>query len=184
MEEKNKDKLDNKKDKETITNEKSIKTNKIKFNILAIFAIIIFSIALTPVTFQNDTYYTIAIGKDIVETGTIDMKDHFSWHEDLEYTYPHWLYDVGTYLVYQLGENIGIGGFTAIYILTVLLSITLGLVIYMACVKISKHHITSFLITMGIMYLLKNFITASAQLVTFILFALTVVFIVEFIGSK
>lgn len=184
MEEKNKDKLDNKKDKETITNEKSIKTNKIKFNILAIFAIIIFSIALTPVTFQNDTYYTIAIGKDIVETGTIDMKDHFSWHEDLEYTYPHWLYDVGTYLVYQLGENIGIGGFTAIYILTVLLSITLGLVIYMACVKISKHHITSFLITMGIMYLLKNFITARAQLVTFILFALTVLFIEEFIVSK
>ena len=184
MEEENKDKLDNKKDKETITNEKSIKTNKIKFNILAIFAIIIFSIALTPVTFQNDTYYTIAIGKDIVETGTIDMKDHFSWHEDLEYTYPHWLYDVGTYLVYQLGENIGIGGFTAIYILTVLLSITLGLVIYMACVKISKHHITSFLITMGIMYLLKNFITARAQLVTFILFALTVLFIEEFIASK
>ena len=184
MEEKNKDKLDNKKDKETITNEKSIKTNKIKFNILAIFAIIIFSIALTPVTFQNDTYYTIAIGKDIVETGTIDMKDHFSWHEDLEYTYPHWLYDVGTYLVYQLGENIGIGGFTAIYILTLILSITLGLVIYMACVKISKHHITSFLITMGIMYLLKNFITARAQLVTFILFALTVLFIEEFIASK
>ena len=180
------EKEDNKKDKEkeTITNEKSINTNKIKFNILAIFAIIIFSIALTPVTFQNDTYYTIAIGKDIVETGTIDMKDHFSWHEDLEYTYPHWLYDVGTYLVYQLGENIGIGGFTAIYILTVLLSITLGLVIYMACVKISKHHITSFLITMGIMYLLKNFITARAQLVTFILFALTVLFIEEFIASK
>ena len=180
------EKEDNKKDKEkeTITNEKSIKTNKIKFNILAIFAIIIFSIALTPVTFQNDTYYTIAIGKDIVETGTIDMKDHFSWHEDLEYTYPHWLYDVGTYLVYQLGENIGIGGFTAIYILTVLLSITLGLVIYMSCVKISKHHITSFLITMGIMYLLKNFITARAQLVTFILFALTVLFIEEFIASK
>ena len=180
------EKEDNKKDKEkeTITNEKSIKTNKIKFNILAIFAIIIFSIALTPVTFQNDTYYTIAIGKDIVETGTIDMKDHVSWHEDLEYTYPHWLYDVGTYLVYQLGENIGIGGFTAIYILTVLLSITLGLVIYMACVKISKHHITSFLITMGIMYLLKNFITARAQLVTFILFALTVLFIEEFIASK
>ena len=180
------EKEDNKKDKEkeTITNEKSIKTNKIKFNILAIFAIIIFSIALTPVTFQNDTYYTIAIGKDIVETGTIDMKDHFSCHEDLEYTYPHCLYDVCTYLVYQLGENIGIGGFTAIYILTVLLSITLGLVIYMACVKISKHHITSFLITMGIMYLLKNFITARAQLVTFILFALTVLFIEEFIASK
>lgn len=173
--------------KETITNnenEKNIKLNKIKFNILAILAIIIFSIALTPVTFQNDTYYTIAIGKDIVETGTIDMKDHFSWHEDLPYTYPHWLYDVGTYLVYQLGENVGIGGFTAVYILTVLLSITLGLIIYMACVKISKHNMASFLITMGIMYLLKNFIAARAQLVTFILFALTVLFIEEFLETK
>lgn len=173
--------------KETITNnenEKNIKLNKIKFNILAIFAIIIFSIALTPVTFQNDTYYTIAIGKDIVETGTIDMKDHFSWHEGLPYTYPHWLYDVGTYLVYQLGENVGIGGFIAVYILTVLLSITLGLIIYMACVKISKHNMASFLITMGIMYLLKNFIAARAQLVTFILFALTVLFIEEFLETK
>lgn len=169
---------------EDITSEKSIKINKVKFNILAIFAIIIFSIALTPVTFQNDTYYTITIGKDIVETGTIDMKDHFSWHEDLPYTYPHWLYDVGTYLVYQLGENVGIGGFAAIYILTILLSVTLGLVIYMACVKVSKHNIASFLITMGIMYLLKNFITARAQLVTFILFALTVLFIEEFLSSK
>lgn len=37
---------------------------------------------------------------------------------------------------------------------------------------------------MGIMYLLKNFITARAQLVTFILFALTVLFIEEFIASK
>lgn len=169
---------------EDITSEKSIKINKVKFNILAIFAIIIFSIALTPVTFQNDTYYTIAIGKDIVETGTIDMKDHFSWHEDLPYTYPHWLYDVGTFLVYQLGENVGIGGFAAIYILTILLSVTLGLVIYMACVKVSKHNIASFLITMGIIYLLKNFITARAQLVTFILFALTVLFIEEFLSSK
>ena len=169
---------------EAIIDEKSIKIDKIKFNILAIFAIIIFSIALTPVTFQNDTYYTIAIGEDIVETGTIDMKDHFSWHEDLPYTYPHWLYDVGTYLVYQLGENVGIGGFTAIYILTVLLSVILGLVIYMACVKISKHNIASFLITMGVMYLLKNFITARAQLVTFILFALTILFIEGFLSSK
>ena len=151
-------------------------------------ALLLFIYSLQYVYRKKITYFlfynTIAIGKDIVETGTIDMKDHFSWHEDLEYTYPHWLYDVGTYLVYQLGENIGIGGFTAIYILTVLLSITLGLVIYMACVKISKHHITSFLITMGIMYLLKNFITARAQLVTFILFALTVQFIEEYIASK
>ena len=165
-------------------NTKSLKLEKIKFNILAIFAIVILSIALTPVTFQNDTYYIIAIGKHIAETGTIDMQDPFSWHENLPYTYPHWLYDLGTYGIYQLGENIGIGGFTAIYITTIILSCILGIVIYLACLKISKHHIVSFLITMGIMYLLKAFITARAQLVTFILFALTILFIEQFLNTK
>ena len=165
-------------------NTKSLKLEKIKFNILAIFAIVILSTALTPVTFQNDTYYTIAIGKHIAETGTIDMQDPFSWHENLPYTYPHWLYDLGTYGIYQLGENIGIGGFTAIYITTIILSCILGIVIYLACLKISNHHIVSFLITMGIMYLLKAFITARAQLVTFILFALTILFIEQFLNTK
>lgn len=78
------------------TEKMSQKKLSVKFHVLAIFCILIFCFALTPVTFQNDTYYTIAIGKHIVETGTIDMQDPFSWHEDLPYTYPHWAYDVGT----------------------------------------------------------------------------------------
>lgn len=159
------------------------KKTKIKFNVLAIFVIIIFCFALTPKTLQNDTYYTIAIGKHILENG-IDMKDPFSWHEDLPYTYPHWAYDVGTYLVYQLGENIGIGGFTAIYIATALLAIVLGIVIYYALNKICKNQLISFLVTLGMMFLLKNFIAARAQLVTYILFALTILYIERFIETK
>ena len=41
------------------------KNTSIKFTILAIILIAIFCIALTPVTFQNDTYYTIKIGEHI-----------------------------------------------------------------------------------------------------------------------
>lgn len=159
------------------------KKTKIKFNILAIFAIIIFCFALTPRTLQNDTYYTIAIGEHILENG-IDMKDPFSWHEDLPYTYPHWAYDVGTYLIFQLGENIGIGGFNAIYIATVILAMTLGIVVYFALNKVCKNRLVAFLVTMGIMFLLKNFICARAQLVTYILFALTILFIEKFIETK
>ena len=110
------------------------KKTKIKFHVLAIFVIIIFSFAITQKTLQNDTYYTVAIGEHIIENG-IDMKDPFSWHENLPYTYPHWAYDIGTYLVYELGENIGIGGFTAIYIATALLSIILGIIIYLVLNK-------------------------------------------------
>ena len=159
------------------------KKTKIKFNVLAIFVIILFCFALTPKTLQNDTYYTIAIGEHIIENG-IDMQDPFSWHEDLPYTYPHWLYDVATYLVFQAGEAAGIGGFTAIYIATVILSITLGIVLYYALTKVCKNQLVSFFITLGVMWLLKSFICARAQLVTYILFALTVLFIEQFIETK
>ena len=91
----------------------------IKFNILAIICIIIFSFALSPVTLQNDTFYTIKIGEHIINNG-IDMQDPFSWHENLPYTYPHWAYDTAIYLIYNLGQMTGIadGGMLFIYIST------------------------------------------------------------------
>ena len=160
------------------------KETKIKFHVMAVICILIFCFALTPKTFQNDTYYTIAIGKYIAETKTIDMQDPFSWHENLPYTYPHWAYDLGTYYVYQLGENIGIGGFCAVYILTIILAMLLGLVIYYTNNKLCKNPLISFIMTLIIMYLLKDFIAARAQLVTFTLFALTILFIEQFIATK
>lgn len=159
------------------------KTN-IKFHVLAIFCILIFCFALTPITFQNDTYYTIAIGEHIMQTGSVDMQDPFSWHDNLPYTYPHWAYDVGTYLVYHLGEITGIGGFGALYIATILLAMILGTVCYYTNHKLCKNPLISLIITMVTMYLLKDFIAARAQLVTFILFALTILFIEQFIKTK
>ena len=159
------------------------KKTKIKFNILAIFAIIIFCFAITQKTLQNDTYYTIKIGEHIMQNG-IDMKDPFSWHENLPYTYPHWAYDVAIYQIFNLGENIGIGGFTAIYISTVILAMILGVLIYFVTNKICKNQLISFFITLGVMYMLKSFIAARAQLVTYILFVLQILFIEQFLATK
>lgn len=159
------------------------KKTKIKFNILAVFAIIIFCFAITPKTLQNDTYYTIKIGEHIMENG-IDMKDPFSWHEDLPYTYPHWAYDVAIYNIYSFGENIGIGGFTAIYISTVILTMILGVLLYFVGYKLCKNQLVSFLITFAVLYLLKGFIAARAQLVTYILFVLQILFIEQFLKTK
>ncbi len=39
-----------------------------KFTILAVILIAIFCVALTPVTLQNDTYYTIKVGEHIAQT--------------------------------------------------------------------------------------------------------------------
>ena len=139
---------------------------KVFFEILAIILIALFCISLTPKTLQNDTFYTIKIGEHIIQEKGIDMKDPFSWHKNLEYTYPHWLYDIMIYLIYN------IGGMTGIYISTCIFSIILGITIYKVNEKLVKNKVLSFVITIGAMYLLKGYITARAQLVTFILFEL------------
>ena len=158
---------------------------KMKFNILAIICIAIFCFVLAPVTLQNDTYYTIKIGEHIIENG-IDMQDPFSWHEDLPYTYPHWAYDTSVYLIYNLGEMTQIenGGMIFIHLYVAVLSSILGIVMYKTILKISKNNLMSFFFTILTMYLLDAFIAARAQLVTFILFMLTILFIENFLESK
>ena len=152
------------------------KKTKIIFNILAVVSIIIFSFAIAPKTLQNDTYYTISTGQHIIENG-IDGKDAFSWH-DLKYTYPHWLYDTAIYLVYSWG------GMTGIYISTIVLSCILGLMLYVTNVKINKNNLFSFILTMAVMALMRSFIAARAQLVTFILFVTEILFIECFLDTK
>lgn len=148
-----------------------------KFTILAVILIAIFCIAITPISLQNDTFYTIKIGEHITQNG-IDMQDPFSWHEDLAYTYPHWLYDVITYFIYNAF------GMTGIYITTCILSAVLGITIYFTNTKLAKNKVFSFFITIGVMYLIKDYIAARAQLVTFILFVLTIFFIEKFLETK
>lgn len=157
--------------------EEKNKSLNVNFTIVAIVLIGIFCVCLAPVTFQNDTYYTIKIGEYIKDYG-IDMVDHFSWHENLSYTYPHWLYDFATYLIYS------IAGFKGIYIITCVLSAILGISIYLVNSKLTKNKSISFIITLGALYMLQDYITARAQLVTFILFIWELFFIEKFIQNK
>ena len=153
------------------------KKQNIKFNLFAVFLIVILAFAISPVTLQNDTFYTIKIGELISQNG-IDMQDHFSWHVNLPYTYPHWAYDLIMYGIYNLF------GMAGIYISTVILACILGICIYALNNKVSKNKIISLFVSLFAIYLLKDFIAARAQLVTFILFTLTILFIEQFIETK
>ena len=167
-----------KKHKNKEKKEDSPKVKAIKFNILAIVAIVIFCISLCPITLQNDTYYTIKIGEHIVNTKTVDMQDPFSWHENMPYTYPHWAYDVIIYLIYNAF------GLMGIFISTIVLACVLGVLMYFTNYKISKNKPVAFFITIGAMYLMKDYIAARAQLVTFILLELAILLIEKFLETK
>jgi hypothetical protein len=157
-----------------------LKKLKEKKNIIVgiIIAILIalFSFSVAPKTLQNDTFYTVSIGNLIMENG-IDMKDHFSWHKDLPYTYPHWLYDVFMSIIYNIGSWKGI------YLSVCIMSIILGFSIYIVNKKLNKNQIISFAVTIGAMYLLKDYIAARAQLLTFIIYVWVIYFIEKFIEN-
>lgn len=147
-----------------------------KFNILIIIIVIFLCYMLTPIVFQNDTFYTIKIGELIVHNG-IDMLDHFSIH-NIAYTYPHWLYDVFIYIIYHFFS------FTGIYISTIILFIGLMLSIYYTNTKLNKHKIIIAFITIISILPLTKYATARAQLVSYILFVWEYYFIERFLQTK
>ena len=166
--------------KEEVENNKKEETKKhgFLFHVIAIICIAIFSMAISPKALQNDTFYTITIGEYIYNNGISNLtEDIYSIH-DLPYTYPHWLYDLGLFLVYNKWGHPGI------YVSTMILTAILGISVYGLCNKKSKNKVVSLLVTLGALYVVKGFIAARAQLVTFILFVWTVLAIEKFLETK
>ena len=141
-----------------------------KFNILVIITLVCLSIVLTIRTLQNDTFYTIKIGESILENG-LDMKEHFSFHQGLEYTYPHWLYDIGIFLIYEFFGMFGI------YISTIILAFILLSTMYVTTKNIIKDKYIAYTLVTLSSVMLRPYITARAQLVTYILFLMILYFL-------
>ena len=158
------------------------KTDIVIFDIIVFVCIILLAVAVTPKTLQNDTFYTISCGEYIYNNGIFGLDtDPFSWH-DLGYTFPHWLYDLLTFLVYMIcGKFWEIG----IYISTIIMATVLGISLYKLSMQLSnKNRVVSFIITLFAMYLAEPYIAARAQLVTFILFILEVYFIEKLLETN
>lgn len=169
-----------KKEIEKENTKKVVVTKKqgIIFHIVAIICIALFAAAFAPKCLQNDTYYTVTIGEYIYNNGISNLtEDMYSIH-DIPYTYPHWLYDLGLFIIYNKFGHAGI------YASTMILNAILGISSYCLCNKKSRNKVVSFLITLGALYIVKGFVAARAQLVTFILFTWTVFAIEKFLETK
>lgn len=159
------------------------KKNKIKFNIIIIIAIILFAIGTIPKTLQEDTYYMIKVGEYICENGMQVIENRiepFAWHEGITYTYPHWLFDVIFYWIFNIWDIFGI------YIFTIIIGIIIYLLIYYTNIKVGKNNIISAIITIASIYLLSGCIAARSQVITYICCILTILFIERFLetGNK
>lgn len=170
-----KKKIEKKKNKIELTDEE-ISRNKKRFALFFMIWICILAIGLVRKTLQNDTFYTIKIGELILDNG-IDMMDHFSFHENLAYTYPHWLYDVFIYLVYKIGDFIGL------YISSIILFMIMLLLVFKTNKKITNNYSVSAFATFICALAVSGFATARAQLASFLVFVLEIYFIESFLKS-
>lgn len=143
-----------------------------------IFSIMItlLSISVVNKTFQNDTYSAIKIGDYILHHG-IDFVEHFNFNQ-LFYHNARWLFNVIIAFIYNKFDFFGI------YIFTILNSIALGLIIFNTLLKRNKNIIISFLITILVIGFSCNALTARAQIISYILLFLEVIFIEKLIQSN
>ena len=154
--------------------EKNYKRLLIVFSI----AITIFSIGIVFKTFQNDTFFNIAIGKHILENG-IDMKEHFCWvNDDLYYTHSHWIFDIIVYLIYNSF------GFTGIYVSVIIFTIFTAVTLFLILCKRNKSPIISFFITLISIYIVQDCFTARSQIISFVCFIIEIFCIEQFIETN
>ncbi len=152
-----------------------MKKNKKVFFITSIIIILIICVAFTSKELQNDTFYTIKVGESIIKKG-IDMKDHFSWH-NLPYTYPHWLYDILIYKIYNKFN------FNGLYMFSILTFIVIGISFYLINLKLNKSYFLSLLFSIFALIMIAKNVTARAQLLTYLFFILEVFFIEKLLST-
>ncbi len=141
-----------------------MKLEKIKKIILIIF-LILFTITIVNKSLPNDTFFTIAIGQNILENG-IEIEEKMVWHEGLEFTNPRWLFDI---LIVQIYNHFN---FCGIYVFVMLIACVQMLFYYYILNKRTKRMMLSFFFTLLSTCLLKNEFVARAQLMSFPLFLL------------
>ena len=110
--------------------------------IYIVFCILLVIIILLTVTkeMQNDTFFTIATGKHILQDG-YDNVDHLTWHENLGFYKLRWAFDVAIAFIYNTF------GFAGIYAFVVLIACLTALSLFNILLKQKNNIVLSFIAT-------------------------------------
>ena len=137
---------------------------------LQILILIFFVCSFSIKTFQNDTFFTIAIGERILKNG-VEVEEKLVWHEGLEFTNSRWLFDV---VIALINNHFG---FLGIYIFVLLVASAQCVLLYFIINKITHKKFLSFCGTLLIIFWSAGVFTARAQIISFLIFTLEFYFI-------
>lgn len=151
---------------------------KFLWTLLIIVSFVIIAISISPISMQNDTFYSIKVGEQIIKEGFV-QPDTFIIHEDIEYSYPHWLFDVIVYIVFKY-----MGGFPGLYIFEIVLAFLIGMLLFFTNINLLKNKYLAYLISAITLIILKPFITVRAQMITYITFILEIFFLEKYVKGN
>lgn len=149
-----------------------------RLKILVAFLIPIMVVMVFNSGLDNDSWYILAEGREIVENG-IYYEDQLSMHEGLEVTVQNYGFAVIFYLLFSAFGGIGI------YIMMLLLNILLCYLIYKVCMLLSNKNLNLSLLLMVLTdsLLATGFVVTRAQMVSYVIFVL-VIYLLELYVRK
>ena len=145
-----------------------MKKKYIKY-IIFLIVLVIFTFGLVEKRMQNDTFFYIPIGEHIAETHNIDGIDHWSFHENLRFTYPGWICDVIMYLLYSSFS------FKGIYIFTLIISGLISACLFISLLRHKNGLILSFFVAIFAIYNSRGVFAARNQIFSFLIFELEII---------
>lgn len=148
-----------------------MKKNKKVYIILAIFIIFITAVSVRRVM-QNDIFFTIATGREMLANG-YDNMDHLTWHEGLTFYKLRWAFDMIMTLLYNST------GFTGIYIFVMIIAVITMLSLFYILIKQKNNVVLAFIATVCSSLIMAGIgtFTARAQIISYLLLLLEVFFI-------
>jgi len=147
------------------------------FKVLLTILLILTALFVVPIQFENDTFYMIRIGEDILK-GNMFYTDTYSIHANLFYYFPHFLFDILVYFFYA------IGGFKALYLALVAFVVGIGFFSYYVCHTFTKNKVLSLFLAMFTLIGLHPCIAMRSQIASFYLFLWQVYSIQRFLDTN
>lgn len=154
-----------------------MKLNKKIINIICILILCIFAISCVEKTFQNDTFFTIALGERTVKYG-IEEYDQLVWHDNLKFIHLRWLFDV---VIYSLNNAFGFDG---IYVFVIVIAVLQGLMYYAIMNSFTKNKLFSFFSSLVLIYINQYSVAARGQIMSFLLFLVEFYALNKFINEN
>ena len=136
--------------KNTKNNIKENNNTSFLSNTIIIILILFVGICVSNKYFQNDTFFTIALGEETLQNG-VHNREVLTYHQNFKYYNIRWLFNV---VISLINSHFGFNG---IYIFVILITVLTAFSLYYCLNKLTNKKIISFLITCIAMYFSRSY---------------------------